>query len=127
MAKTIYYVSVATGIIEQKKELEDSANFTHDFVVEATEAEIDILRDLFEKQAATEETTFIRAPIPYKTADHDPATEEFNADILNIYRYLFEIGSEETKRHIEKMGILSRLLSPDYHHEGYEKQKSARP
>jgi hypothetical protein len=124
MAKTIYYVSVATGIIEQKQAMEDSANLTHEFVVEATEAEINTLRALFEKQAITEETTFKRAPIPYKTADHDPASEEFNGDILNIYRYLYEIGSAETKQHIEKMGILPRLLSPDYHHEGYEEQKT---
>lgn len=54
------------------------------------------------------------------------ATEEFNGDILNIYRYLYEIGSTETKQHIEKMEILPRLLSLDYHHEGYEEQKTRR-
>lgn len=40
MTKTIYYVSVATGIIEQKQAMEESANLTHEFVVEATDAEI---------------------------------------------------------------------------------------
>jgi hypothetical protein len=124
MPKSTYYVTVATGLIEELQALQDKANRTHEFVVEASVEEIAVLRDLFDKQAASEELTFKRATIPYKTADQDPSTERFNGDILNIYRYLYEIGTYETKKHIEKMGILPRLLSPDYHHAGYEEQKS---
>ncbi|SFL37266.1 hypothetical protein SAMN03159341_105328 [Paenibacillus sp. 1_12] len=124
MPKSTYYVTVATGLIEQQQAMQDKANLTHEFAVEATDEEIAVLRDLLDKQATSEELTFKRATIPYKTADHDPSTERFNGDILNIYRYLYEIGTAETKSHIEKMGILPRLLSPDYHHAGYEEQKS---
>jgi hypothetical protein len=120
MPKATYYVSVARGLIEEPKAMRDSDNLTHEFQVEATEEEIAVLRELFEKQATAEEQTFKRAAVPYKSADHDPATADFNGEFLNIYRYLYEIGDEATKKHIEKMRILPRLLSPDYHDPGYE-------
>jgi hypothetical protein len=122
MPKATYYVSVATGLIEELKAMQESENMAHEFVVEAAPEEVATLRNLMEKRATAEENTFKRAAIPYKSADHDQATEEFNGEILNIYRYLHEIGNAETKKHIEKMGILPRLLSPDYHHAGYERK-----
>ena len=111
MPKSTYYVTVATGLIEQQQAMQDKANRTHEFDVEASDEEIAVLRDLFDKQAASEELTFKRATIPYKTADQDPSTERYNGDILNIYRYLYEIGTAGAKAILKKWHITAAVKS----------------
>jgi hypothetical protein len=122
--KTIYYISVADGLIESESVLRGIPNKNYEFVVHAADEEIAELRRRMDKVQSDEETTFKRATIPYKSADHDVATNAFNSDMLSLYHMIYELGNDEAKQHIEKMGILGRLLSPDYHHAGYSKNKN---
>ncbi|WP_236291240.1 hypothetical protein [Paenibacillus allorhizoplanae] len=40
--------------------------------------------------------TQFRAPIPYKSADHDKATDQFNDDLLKIYQLIYNLGTDAT-------------------------------
>ncbi|OXM85948.1 hypothetical protein [Paenibacillus rigui] len=120
--KNIYYVSVASATIEDNKTLADQANYAYEFVVEAREDEIAILRELLEAYTTDMEKTFARAPVPYKSSDHDAATEQHNERMVNLYSLLYKLGTPDTQKHIERMGIMEKLKHPDYQHEGYENE-----
>ncbi|WP_424766384.1 hypothetical protein [Paenibacillus sp. sgz302251] len=113
--KQIYYVSVSG------KRVEPTASMNDQLTVNGTTEEIDKLQLLLETIQKDDERTQFRAPIPYKSADHDQATEQFNEDILKVYRAIYELGTAETKEHIQQMNILNKLQNTDYNYPGYER------
>lgn len=113
MEKERYYVSVSTGMINKEPALTDQ------LTIMATETERDNLQTLLDREKTADDKTHVKAPIPYKSADHDSATNEFNDSLVEVYRYIYQIGTVETRRHIEYMDILEELRTPDYHHQGY--------
>ncbi|MFC4303371.1 hypothetical protein [Cohnella boryungensis] len=113
MDKLRYYVSVSAGIVGTEPALTDQ------LTVLATDEERNHLIALLEKERKALESTYVRAPIPYKSADHDSATNRYNDSMIEIYRFIYRIGTIETKRHIEYMDILRELRTPDYRHPGY--------
>ncbi|PZE22111.1 hypothetical protein [Paenibacillus xerothermodurans] len=123
MPKTLYYVSVANGLIQDETTMNDALQDDYEFRIRANDEEIRELRELMQKVLDDEENTHIRAPIPYKSAEHDKATEDFNSDMLNMYNMIYQLGDDKAKRHIEQTGILGRLLNPDYHDAGYGTRK----
>lgn len=117
MAKQRYYISVSQGIIQQERQSES------EFTILATEEEANKLDMLMDFQRSAEQKTFARAPIPYKSADHDKATEQFSKEMIDLYAYIYELGDAQAKQHIEQMNILNKLHRTDYNHRGYETQK----
>ncbi|TFE29083.1 hypothetical protein [Cohnella luojiensis] len=113
MDKQRYYVSVSESMVGKEPSLTDQ------LTVFASEDERDHLLALLNREQKAMEKTYIRAQIPYKSADHDKATNSYNDSMVEIYRYIYKIGTIETKRHIEYMDILQELRNPDYHHQGY--------
>lgn len=114
--KKHYYVSVSG------KSVEAEPSKTEQLQVLATENEINDLQILLDREKQGDNHTGQRAPIPYKSADHDPATDEFNDEIIDVYRAIYQIGTEETKQHIRSMNIIKELQNTDYNHPGYEKK-----
>ncbi|BBI36087.1 hypothetical protein [Cohnella abietis] len=114
MAKQRYYVSVSASMVGTEPSLTDQ------LTVLATEEERNHLLALLNQEQKNIEKTYLRAQIPYKSADHDKATNRYNDNMVEIYRYLYKIGTLETKRHIAYMDILQELRTPDYHHHGYD-------
>ncbi|MFC4600440.1 hypothetical protein [Cohnella hongkongensis] len=95
-----YYVSVGPGQI-----LEDPEAASFEFEIRANEAEIDKLQELFqEAQDADEDEIFNYSGSP--TISDTPDNETYAALSRTIYRMLHELGTDETKRHIESMNIL---------------------
>jgi len=113
MEKQRYYVSISAGVVGTEPALTDQ------LTVLATDGERDRLIALLERERKALEDTVVRAPIPYKSADRDPATRRYNDGLLEIYRYVYRIGTLETRRHIEYMDILREPRTPDYRHPGY--------
>ncbi|CAM3413666.1 hypothetical protein [Marinicrinis lubricantis] len=101
--KKTYFVSVqANSILEEK----GSAAF--EFEIQATDQELDQLAALFEEKEDSENATFRQAGIssvPYH--ELDDANDTYDATMIDVYKKIYELGTEETKRHIEQMGILS--------------------
>jgi hypothetical protein len=102
MAKKTYYVTVQSGEI-----MEDPTAFSWDFVIEANEEEYDQLLELFENTADAELATYTHAyAISLSTYNNEENTTYDNS-LREIYKKLHELGSKETKMHIEKMNILN--------------------
>jgi hypothetical protein len=113
MDKQRYFVSVSASMVGTEPSIMDQ------LTILATEEERNHLIAMLNQEQKNNEKTYLRAHIPYKSADHDIATERYNDSMVEIYRYIYKIGTLETKRHIEYMSILEELRKPDYHHQGY--------
>lgn len=113
--KQKYYVSVSGKSVE--------ADFSGNEQLEVlgTEEEIAELQQLLDRIQKDDEVTHLRAPIPYKSADHDKATEQFNEDIREVYQAIYELGTSKTREHIRRMNILGKLQDTDYNYPGYER------
>lgn len=95
-----YYVSVGAGQV-----LEDKEAAPFELVIRANEEELNKLQELFEETSSTDEAgafTFDRNPL----VSDSPEDETYDGLIRDVYRMLHELGTEETKRHIESMNIL---------------------
>ncbi|WP_068613958.1 hypothetical protein [Paenibacillus tuaregi] len=112
-AKTRYYVSVTHNLIQ------DVPNESAEYEVDLSDEQLGILRDKLDDLAKEDEHTLKRAPVPYKSADKDQATDDYNDKIIDVYAFLHEIGDERTRKAIESLGVLSKLENADYDHPGY--------
>jgi hypothetical protein len=113
MDKERYYVSVTAHTITKEPSMTDQ------LTVLATDKERDYLESLLEQEEHNDDRTHLRAMVPYKSADHDPSTNKYNDKLRSIYRYIYKIGTIQTKRHIEYMDIIQDLKNTDYSHPGY--------
>jgi hypothetical protein len=113
MEKERYYVSVSAHTITKEPSVNDQ------LTVMASDKEREYLETLFQQEGRDDDISHLRTMIPYKSADRDPANKKYNADLIDIYRYIYKIGTVETKRHIEYMDIIRDLKNADYNHPGY--------
>lgn len=99
--KKTYYVSVQADTVLPDK---DAAAF--ELEIEATEDEVNRLQEMFEIKMDSAESTFIKAhllTIPYH---YDVENDRYDEALAQIYRYLHELGTPETRQHIDRMGIM---------------------
>ncbi|WP_373231414.1 hypothetical protein [Cohnella sp.] len=95
-----YYVAVGAGQI-----LEDREAAAFEFAIRANEDELTKLQELFEElQDADEDNAFRFSGWP--SVSDNPEDPTYNALFKDIYKQLYKLGNEETKRHIESMNIL---------------------
>ena len=92
MEKKTYYVAVHQGT-DSGQILEDKEAASFQFAIHATRDEIDQLQQLFEKGYDVDTGT-------------DYITIDQNLD--DIYRMIYQLGDEETKRQIESLGLLEQ-------------------
>lgn len=94
-----YYVAVGARQI-----LEDREAAAFEFAIHANDEELTKLQESFEElQDAEEDNAFRFSELP--SVSDDPEDPTYNVLFKNIYRQLYELGNEETKRHIESMNI----------------------
>src|SRR5690242_7608306 len=102
MEKETYYVTV-DGTIHSEKLIDDAP---YDFEVQATEAEINNLQELFQQTYNIDWDTFVQANLPYQTEERQKASTDADQKIKEIYTAIYRLGNEETKRSIESLGLL---------------------
>lgn len=95
MEKERYYVSVSTGMINKEPALTDQ------LTIMAADTERGNLQTLLDREKTNDDKTHVRALIPYKSADHDKATNWYNDGLVEVCRYIYQIGTVETRRHID--------------------------
>jgi len=98
--KSTYYVSVQAGTVNAGK-----GDAAFEFEIEATPEEIRELENLFAELADAEESALVRF-VGWRSVSEREAGEATDAHLRDIYRLLYELGTEETKRHIESMNIM---------------------
>ncbi len=95
-----YYVAVGARQI-----LEDQEAASFEFAIFANDDELNKLQELFEEtQDSVEDEAFHFSGLP--TVSDVPDNDTYDALINEIYRMLHQLGTDETKRHIESMNIL---------------------
>lgn len=95
-----YYVAVGAGQV-----LEDPEAAAFEFEIRANEEELNKLENLFAELADAEESALVRF-VGWRSVSEREAGEATDAHLRDIYRLLYELGTEETKRHIESMNIM---------------------
>ncbi len=99
--KKTYYVSVQSESIT-----ENQGDTAYEFEIQATDREIGLLQELFDMIEDTDNLSAIRAHIPYVQYHDDPENDSYDELLQAVYRKLHELGTPETKQHIESMGVL---------------------
>jgi hypothetical protein len=101
--KKTYYIDVGTGEISRS-----ATSSTWSYKIQATDKEIIELRDLFDRNYASEWKNFFRSHVPYVQYHYDRENDAYDNTIQQVYGILYNLGDEEAKNHIESMNILPK-------------------
>ncbi|GAB7387466.1 hypothetical protein BSNK01_13030 [Bacillaceae bacterium] len=108
MEKKLYYVSVGARDV-----FTDKTVSPFEFEIEATPEEVTRLQHLFDKAAAEDFATFLDTHIPFKLYHEDRVNVEYDRRLQEVYRMIYELGTPQTKRHIEELGLLTAATPED--------------
>ncbi|QHT62105.1 hypothetical protein GXP70_20400 [Paenibacillus lycopersici] len=99
-----YYVSVQAGSI-----LEDPTAAAYELAITANEEELNRLQELLEEYSSMDEKQVMdywTNPFIGAGVDNDRLLNEgTDGLIVDIYRLLYELGTDETKHHVATMGL----------------------
>lgn len=96
-----YYVSVGAGQI-----LEDPGAAAYELDIRANEEELNKLQELFEEYASMDEAeAFHFGRHPFGSASQSRMNAGIEDITTRIYKLLHELGSEQTKSHIDSMHL----------------------
>lgn len=109
-----YYVSITQQLIHQEQ------TQSGDYEVRLTQDELAQMQDLMSAISKEDKYTLQRTPVPYKSADHDDANEQFTDRYQELYQLIYDTGTEQTKAMIRQQKVLTKLDHTDYNHTGYE-------
>jgi hypothetical protein len=106
MKKKTYYVTVDLGShAGEIRETFDGNDAAYDFEIQATEEEIAELEQLYEQVETVDSKTFLIAHVPYLDNEREENLQEDQL-IEKIYKKIYELGTEQTKRKMEKSGLV---------------------
>ncbi|TDF95900.1 hypothetical protein [Paenibacillus piri] len=100
--KKTFYIAVGSGEILEPADM--LGNF--EFEIRATDEECDQLQELFEESQEANDDTIARAMIMAREYHLDKENDAADYYLTQIYRKLHELGTPETRKHIEKMDVL---------------------
>ncbi|MGN7764665.1 hypothetical protein [Paenibacillus sp. 22594] len=112
--KKRYFVSVSHGLIQ------DVRNDSGEYEVLLTAEELTGLQDILKDLAREDEHAFRRAFVPYKSADHDEAIDQFDDQTIRVFHYIHHHGTPETRQTIEQLNVLPKLANTGYEDTGYD-------
>jgi hypothetical protein len=101
MEKKRYYISVQADTI-----LAGQGEAAYEFEIDATPEQIEKLQELFEDKSDSADGTFLKAHTPAIPYHHDVENDAYDNYLREIYSMIHELGTPETRRHIEEMGVL---------------------
>lgn len=99
--KKTYYIEISSGEITQS-----ASDSPWNYQIEATPEEIQTLRSFFDQNEKTDLPSFIRSHIPFLEYHHDGVNDVQDHHLKQIFYFIYQHGSYDTKQHIESMGIL---------------------
>lgn len=107
MDKKTYYVSVQAGSV-----LENEGEAAYEFEIVATEQEVEQLQEKFDELSDADNSLALRAHIPGIPYHQDEASDNYDYWLTDIYRMLYDLGTEETKQTIANMGSIGEQPRP---------------
>lgn len=104
MDKRKFYVSIDSQEISEYK-----AGNNHAYVIYGGPEDIIRLREVFDELQDAEFSTFWRAHVPFKEYHHDEYNDSYDESLMRAYKMIYELGDEETKKHIETLPFFSEF------------------
>lgn len=98
--KKSYFVSVQALTIHENKE--DAA---FEFEINASQQEVAHLNAIFEKIKNADYASYWSTHLPYIPYHHDPDNDVYDHSLIEAYRAIHDLGTFETKAHIQSMGL----------------------
>ncbi|GIP37931.1 hypothetical protein J31TS4_12110 [Paenibacillus sp. J31TS4] len=123
MDKKPYYISVNTNEI-----MDDPTAFTYQFEILASQDDIDKLQELFEDTAEAEQASAWGA-LTLTSNLEEEYERDYDYNLQQVYAMLHELGTPETRRHIESMNILppDSVTEAEPHQDAPLSSEQARP
>ncbi|MCM3784760.1 hypothetical protein M3231_17480 [Neobacillus mesonae] len=109
-----YFVSLTQKLVHQ------DPSESNDYEVRLDKEQLSEIQDMLASMNRDDSYTLQRAPVPYKSADHDDANDEFTSQMKEIYEFIYKTGTEDTRAAIRSQNILDKLDHTDYDNKGYE-------
>jgi hypothetical protein len=100
--KKTYYIDISSGEITQS-----ASDSPWNYQIEATPEEIQTLRTYFDQNEKADLVNFFRAHIPFLEYHYDKENDVQDYQLKQVYQFIYQYGSDDTKQHIESMGILN--------------------
>jgi|SRR5690625_2977065 len=101
MDKKTYYVNLGSGEVSQIKYANNSV-----FTIQATEDEVQLLRAKLDDMDRADFEAYGRAHIPILAYHNDKSNDKYDAGITEAFQMLYDLGDQETKKHINEIGVL---------------------
>lgn len=101
MEKKTYYINMGSQEISQIR----YENNDH-FIIQATEDEVRLLRAKMDNMHDADFGTYMRAHVPIMSYHKDRSNDEYDLGITEAFQMIYDLGDDETKHHIEEMGVL---------------------
>lgn len=102
MEKKKFYVNMGTQEISQIK-----YGNNQDFIIHATEQDVVLLREKLNDMDQANTRAFFRAHVPIMPYHNDKSNDDYDNGMTGAYQILYDLGDEQTKEHIESMGVLT--------------------
>jgi hypothetical protein len=100
MDKKRYYIAVGPGEV-----MENQGDASYEFEIEATEEDIDRLQELFEEKDNADQSSYVHSHLPFVNTYEGP-NRDHDYYMREVYRLLHQLGTAQTKTHIEQMKVL---------------------
>lgn len=101
MEKKTYYVALHTTGGSQGAVFENRGDADIQFEIQATEEEVQALREALEKPGQEDIKMFIHSHLPIDVKDGQ-LQQQYDARLLGVYQMLHRLGTPETRRFIEE-------------------------
>lgn len=98
-----YYITLQAGVSVAEIR-EDEGNSHYDFVIEATPEQINHLNNLLFNAANADDYSFLYGHIPF-SARYQQENIAYDQNLDEVYRMIYRLGTEETKRQLQNMGM----------------------
>ncbi|MBM7570903.1 hydrolase [Aquibacillus albus] len=101
MEKKKYFLDLGSQEISQV-EVGDN----NDFTIYATDEEVFQLRQTLTEMHDSDIRAFWRAHVPIMSYHNDDSNDDYDDRLVKAFQMVYDLGDDETKAHIESMGIL---------------------
>ncbi|MBT2689307.1 hydrolase [Bacillus sp. ISL-47] len=103
-AKKPYYIDIENAQVYPVPD--EAADWQ--FKIFATDKEIAKLADYIRQNYDADMKTFELAHVPLAEDKEETQNHKYDATMEGIYRIIYELGDDETRRNIAELGILNR-------------------
>ncbi|GGJ99666.1 hypothetical protein GCM10007063_22510 [Lentibacillus kapialis] len=100
--KDKYYVNLGSQEISRTK-----FGNNDEFIIYASDDEIRALRGKLNRMRDSDMRAFFRAHVPIMPYHNDKANDDYDAGVTEAFQIIYDLGDNETKQHIEDIGILT--------------------